>query len=151
MDDVEVRRLDEGASLGDAFDVRIAVFVEGQDVAEDLEMDGEDEDARHVVAYDGDEPIGTARLRSPEPEIAKIERVAVRDAYRDRGVGRVLMAAIEDVAREEGHVAAVLHAQTRVEAFYRKLGYETVSDVFEEAGIPHVEMAKPLGSGNWTC
>jgi predicted GNAT family N-acyltransferase len=151
MDDVEVRRLDEGASLGDAFDVRIDVFVEGQDVAEDLEMDGEDEDARHVVAYDGDDPVGTARLRSLEPGLAKIERVAVRDAYRDRGVGRVLMAAIEDVAREEGHDAAVLHAQTRVEEFYRKLGYATVSDVFEEAGIPHVEMEKPIGRDSWTC
>jgi len=38
----------------------------------------------------------------------------------------------------------VLHGQTRVEGFYERLGYETVSDVFAEAGMPHVEMVKAL-------
>ena len=145
MVDLEIRRLEDGASLDDAFDVRIDVFVEGQDVAVDLEMDGKDETARHVVAYDGDVPVGTARLRRPDPGLAKIERVAVREDYRDRGVGTALMDAIEALAREEGLERAVLHAQTRVEEFYGSLGYVRTSDeVFEEAGIPHVEMTKDL-------
>ena len=38
-----------------------------------------------------------------------------------------------------------MHAQTPVEGFYRELGYETTSDVFEEAGIEHVEMEKSVG------
>lgn len=145
MVSIRIRRLDEGASLADAFDVRTRVFIEGQDVSEELEMDGKDEAARHVVAYEGEKPVGTARLRSPDPGVAKIERVAVLDDYRHSGVGTALMDAIEEVAREEGLDRAVLHAQTRVEPFYAKLGYERTSDeVFEEADIPHVEMAKPL-------
>jgi len=145
MADLEIRRLDEGASLEDAFDVRVDVFVEGQDIAQDLEMDGKDETARHVVAYESDRPVGTARLRNPDPGVAKIERVAVRDAYRGRGVGTALMDAIEAGARDDGLDRAVLHAQTRVEDFYAALGYERTSDdVFDDAGIPHVEMAKDL-------
>ena len=145
MADLEIRRLDEGASLEDAFDVRVDVFVEGQDVAEDLEMDGKDEAARHVVAYDGDEAVGTARLRCPDPGVGKIERVAVREDYRGRGVGTALMDAVEALAREEGLERAVLHAQTRVEDFYDSLGYTRTSDeIFEDAGMPHVEMAKDL-------
>lgn len=145
MTDFEVRRLDDGATLADAFDVRTRVFIEGQDVAVDLEMDGKDEAARHVVAYVDDQPVGTARLRSPDPGVAKVERVAVLDAYRGMGIGVALMDAIETLAREERLDRAVLHAQTRVEGFYEKQGYERVSDeIFEDAGIPHVEMSKSL-------
>lgn len=145
MADVDVHRIDEGATLADAFDVRTQVFIEGQDVAKDLEMDGKDEAAWHVVAYDGGRPVGTARLRHSDTGDAKVERVAVLDAYRDQGVGEALVDATEDIARENAFDRAVLHAQTRVEEFYLKQGYERVSDdVFEEAGIPHVEMAKSL-------
>ena len=38
----------------------------------------------------------------------------------------------------------LMHAQTHVQAFYLSLDYETTSDVFEEAGIDHVEMEKEL-------
>jgi len=48
------------------------------------------------------------------------------------------------LARERGVETIVLHSQTAVERFYERLGYETTSDVFEDAGIPHVEMEKPL-------
>jgi predicted GNAT family N-acyltransferase len=151
MADFEVRRVAGSASLEDAHAVRRAVFVEGQGVPEATEMDGLDAEARHVVAYDGDEPVGAARLREPDPSVAKVERVAVREDYRGQGLGRLLMHELEDVAREAGMDEAVLHGQTAVEGFYESLGYETVSDVFYEADIPHVEMRKPLVRDSWTC
>jgi predicted GNAT family N-acyltransferase len=151
MPDVDIRRIPGGASLADAHAVRREVFIEGQDVAEAEEMDGLDSEALHLVAYDGEEPVGTARLREPDSGVAKVERVAVRDAYRGQGIGRELMYELEDLARAEGMDEAHLHAQTRVEEFYRDLGYETVSGVFDEAGIPHVEMVKVLVRDSWTC
>lgn len=144
MTDYDIRRIPGEADLDDAFEVRREVFVEEQDVDEDEEWDGKDEDARHVVAYDDGYPVGTARLRTPEAGIAKVERVAVRKASREEGIGRLLMDALETEAREQGCGEVRLHAQTAVEEFYVKLGYETTSDVFDEAGIPHVEMRKPL-------
>lgn len=133
----------------DAFDVRNEVFVEEQGVPEDLEWDEWDDrpDTVHFVAYDEDgEAVGAARLRpkEDEPGVAKVERVAVHEARRGENWGRRLMAAVEDTARDEGYTKVFLHAQAPVEAFYHRLGYETVSDVFEEAGIPHVEMEKRL-------
>lgn len=151
MADFEVRRVAGSASIEDAHAVRRTVFVEGQGVPEAIEMDGLDADAWHIVAYDGDEPVGTARLREPDPGVAKIERVAVRKDYRGQGLGRLLMHELEDVAREQGMDEAVLHGQTVVEGFYESLGYETVSDVFYEADIPHVEMRKQLVRDSWTC
>lgn len=147
MDSYGVRRIPGDGKLADAFEVRRSVFIEGQDVPESIEMDGNDEDAIHFVVVDGDQPVGTARLRIPEPETAKPERVAVIEEYREQGVGRRLMELIEAEGREQGCARAVLHAQTHVIDFYEKLGYEVTSEEFEEAGIPHVEMEKQLRAG----
>jgi predicted GNAT family N-acyltransferase len=140
-----VRAIPGEGRLADAHAVRRAVFVEEQGVSEAIEMDGNDAEATHVVVHDRAEgtPVATARLRTPEG-VAKAERVAVRAAYRGRGLGARVMALLESAARRQGHGRVVLHAQTTVEGFYERLGYETTSDVFEEAGIPHVEMVKEL-------
>ena len=141
---VTVRRVDPGEGLSDAFAVRRAVFIEEQGVSEDEEMDGRDDEASHVVAYDGDRPVGTARLRTVEAGVGKVERVAVRAADRGEGIGRALMAEVESLAADRGVEALKLHAQTRVEGFYEKLDYETTSGVFQEAGIDHIAMVKEL-------
>jgi predicted GNAT family N-acyltransferase len=145
MTDYEIRRVGDGATLFHAHAVRRAVFIAEQGVPEAIEMDGADEEATHVVAYDPvrGHAVGTARLRSVDGH-AKVERVAVHANHRGDGLGTQLMDAIERVARTQGHDESHLHAQTAVEPFYRSLGYETVSDTFEEAGIPHVEMVKRL-------
>jgi predicted GNAT family N-acyltransferase len=141
-----VKRIPGSGTLEEAFAVRRAVFIEEQDVDEDIEMDGRDEDSIHFVIIDAetDTAAGTARLRIPDGQYAKPERVAVREAYRDEGLGRRLMGLVESEARTQGCQRAVLHAQKRVVAFYRDLGYEVTSDEFEEAGIVHVEMEKRL-------
>lgn len=151
MSEPEIRRVGDGAALADAHAVRRAVFIEGQGVSEAEEMDGKDETATHIVAYVDDRPVGTARLREPHRSVAKIERVAVRRPYRGRGLGKQLMRRIENLARENGMDEAVLHAQTRVADFYADLGYVRTGDVFDEAGIPHVEMRKALVRDSWTC
>lgn len=127
-----------------AHTVRRRVFIEEQDVAEEIEMDGNDDTATHVVLTDDGESVATARLRFPDDTTAKIERVAVVPALRGEGLGRRVMDAAESVATERGATVAVLHAQLRVREFYERLGYEAVGEEFEEAGIPHVEMRTEL-------
>ena len=146
MTEYDVQRVAGDATLFHAHAVRRTVFIEGQDVPEDIEMDGRDEEATHFVAYDPDDEIavGTARLRFPDPETAKAERLAVLTAYRGDGLGRELMERLEDEARQQGCSRVCLHAQTTVVAFYERLGYNVVSEEFEQAGIPHVEMVKEL-------
>jgi predicted GNAT family N-acyltransferase len=144
MTEYDVRRIPGDDDLSDAFDVRRDVFIEEQGVSEADEWDGEDETAIHYVVYDGDYPIGTARLRTPGENLAKIERVAVREPSRGQGIGRTLIRVLEDEAADQDCREVLLHAQTDVEAFYQKLGYETVSDVFVEDGIEHVKMRKRL-------
>ncbi len=140
----DVRVVDADRERADAFAVRETVFVDEQGVDEAIEYDGHDDDARHVVAYDGETPIGTARLRELEPGLGKVERVAVVQRWRGNGVGRALMETIEREARASGLTTLVLHSQTSAAGFYRRLGYDRRGEEFEEAGIPHVEMRKSL-------
>lgn len=144
LDSYELGWVPDGATLADAHEIRRAVFIDEQGVSEAVEMDDKDDECDHVVAFDEDQPVGTARLRRPEPTVAKMERVAVLEAYRGEGLGRAVMEALERKAREHGCTIAKLHGQTTVEPFYESLGYETVSDEFLEADIPHVKMEKRL-------
>ncbi|OIB57576.1 GNAT family N-acetyltransferase [Natrialba sp. SSL1] len=148
--------------LEDAFDVRYDVFVDEQDVDEELEYDEHDEPdaaAVHFVAYaDSDDeseddsstatPIGAARLRTVDQATGKVERVAVLESHRGTGVGRALMDALEAEAREQSLETLKLHAQTHAAGFYERLGYETYGDEFEEAGIPHVAMERLLADSS---
>ena len=153
--------VDTGAERDDAFSVRRSVFVDEQGVDEDIEYDDHDDhdaDATHFVAYADGDPIGAARLRaasgtapgsgSDDPAVGKVERVAVATDRRGEGWGRRLMAAVEARADEAGFSRLTLHAQTHVREFYERLGYEAHGDVFEEAGIPHVAMAKAVDGGD---
>jgi predicted GNAT family N-acyltransferase len=144
MDGYRTRRVDGSESLAGAHEVRRRVFVAEQGVPEAVEMDDADAEAVHYVLSDGDDPVATARLRTVDADTGKAERVAVLPAYRGEGLGKRLMELLEAEARDCGLSEMRLHAQTTVEAFYATLGYETVSGEFEEAGIPHVEMVKPL-------
>ncbi|MFB6073955.1 MAG: GNAT family N-acetyltransferase [Haloarculaceae archaeon] len=124
--------------------VRREVFVEEQGVSERTEFDDLDEAARHFLAAVDGTDAGTARVRFVDADTAKIERVAVRREFRHRGVGAAVMEAAHDYARERGRTRALVHAQERVAAFYRSLGYELVGPVESDTDIPHVEMRRSL-------
>jgi predicted GNAT family N-acyltransferase len=116
--------------------VRRVVFIDEQQVPEELEWDGEDESARHWLAWHGEVAVGTLRLRAG----GHIGRMAVLAAYRKSGVGsRLLVAAIE-AARRQGLADVHLHAQVQAMAFYARHGFVAVGDEFMDAGIPHREM-----------
>jgi len=144
MESFEVQVATTDREREDAFRVRHDVFVEEQGVDESQEYDAHDETATHFVAYDGDDPIGAARLREYEDGVGKVERVAVLESRRGSGVGRAVMATLEQRAVMRGFDTLVLHAQTQAAGFYRTLGYERRGATFEEADIPHVEMRTSL-------
>ncbi|MHB0974044.1 MAG: GNAT family N-acetyltransferase [Thiobacillus sp.] len=121
--------------------VRRAVFIDEQGVPEEMEWDAHDAVSAHwlAIAEDGS-PIGCARLL-PDGHIG---RMAVLPAWRGRGVGRALLAAILRAAQERGHRTLMLSAQTHAAGFYARAGFAVVGEEYEEAGIPHVAMRKSL-------
>jgi predicted GNAT family N-acyltransferase len=125
--------------------VRTAVFVQEQGIAAELEWDLADLTALHAVATNGlGQVVGTARLQRHAAGIARIGRMAVTRELRGAGLGRQLVQALEAAATARGDTQMLLHAQHSAQGFYTRMGYTPRGPVFEEVGIPHVEMVKPL-------
>ena len=132
------------SELTHAFSIRTKVFVEEQNVPADLEIDEWDPKSIHFLAWENGTPIGTCRLRFIDQSTAKAERVAVLKEKRKTGAGKLLMQTLEEFARQNGATKILLHAQVPVIPFYKKLGYVPFGTPFDDAGILHMKMKKPL-------
>lgn len=139
-------RLGAWAQLGEmARQVRTEVFVQEQQIPLELEWDEDDATALHAVACNRlGMPVATGRLLLHGPKVARIGRMAVSRVLRGSGLGRDILRALMDAARQRGDLRVVLHAQRSAEGFYRQLGFEGQGEPFEEAGIPHLEMHREL-------
>lgn len=140
---IEVRRATP-EQLSTCLAIRHEVFVLGQGIPPEIEVDGYDPRCIHFLAWEGQETIGTARLRILPGGLAKAERVAVRPGHQGKRVGGMLMAAIEEEARRLGHEDLYVSAQVHVLPFYEQMGYVPVGPQFTEASIPHRKMRKRL-------
>lgn len=146
---VTIQTVKGEAELFQALAIREVVFIEEQHVPEGIERDAEDARAYHVLALQGGHAIGTGRLVIlPEPppheggKWAQVGRMAVLKAHRKANVGSKLLTSLEDEARRQGVNGIVLHAQLYALGFYKRHGYQELGDVFDEAGIQHLEMRK---------
>ena len=126
--------------LQKAFDIRKEVFVVEQAVSEEEEWDGLDEIATHFLATYKGEAAGTARWRVTPEGAIKLERFCVLAPFRGLQIGASLVKAVIDDIPADTY--AYLHAQIQVVDFYKKWGFETVGEVFEEADILHLKMVR---------
>lgn len=128
----------------DAVAIRFKVFVQSQGVPAAIEIDQNESHCIHFVLYnEAHQPVATVRLL-PDSESNQVilQRMAVLDDYRGKGIGSLLLQEAEKVAQEQSFHSITLHAQLGALDFYLKNGYKTVGPVFEEAGIQHITTEK---------
>lgn len=115
--------------------VRLEVFVAEQKVPEEEEFDADEPTSQHFLARESEsgEIIGTARLTRD----GRIGRMAVKQAWRGRGVGAALLRSCLEAAKLRGMTEVRAASQTYAQEFYAKLGFEPEGAVFDEVGIPH--------------
>jgi len=133
---LKIELLEWPAAQKEAKRIRFIVFVEEQGVPADLEMDENDAESLHALAYADGQAIGTGRLL-PDGHIG---RMAVLKQWRGRGAGKAMLRRLVDAARRRGHREVALSAQVHALEFYRAEGFEPQGAVYEEAGIPHQAM-----------
>ncbi len=120
--------------------IRNEVFIAEQRVPANLEYDGQDEQAKHVLARDGDVPVGTGRILAN----GRVGRVAVKKEYRGMGIGALIMEKLTEIGAGMNFEQIWLNAQCDAMNFYTKLGFEKLGPIFREAGIDHIKMVKRI-------
>ena len=156
-----------GLEVYDMLEARNAVFiVEQQCVYNDV--DGLDKAAWHLFAYAADAAAeGEAQARGQERENRsekraapsslagylrvllpdesdtdiRIGRVLTTSAFRGIGLGAALLEqALKHIVAQWPDAAIKLHAQAHLQMFYGAFGFEPISEIHDEDGIPHVWM-----------
>jgi|TARA_B100001250_G_C19681922_1_gene736239 predicted GNAT family N-acyltransferase len=136
---INVKYVDNDKEIDICLSIRRKVFVEEQNIPENIEMDDELVQSIYVCAILDKQYVGTARYRETSSGI-KLERFAVLKEYRGLGVGKALVKFILDNLDQDQDI--YLHAQEAVVDFYLLLGFKKVNDRFYEAEIPHWKMIK---------
>jgi ElaA protein len=86
---------------------------------------------------------GYLRVLLPDADDAdiRIGRVLTTAAFRGIGLGNAMLdRAIAHIRKQWPGTPIRLHAQAHLQGFYGAFGFEPVSEIHEEDGIPHVWM-----------
>ncbi len=128
-------------NLDEVHRIRNIVFIKEQNVKEDIEFDGTDADAIHLLLLENDIPVGTGRIILVNDDY-RLGRIAVLKEHRGKGYGREIVRQLIKHAYKIGGNRQYLHAQISVIPFYESLGFHVSGNEFKEAGIRHIKMSR---------
>ncbi len=143
---VTVKKATTQSDLAHCVQIRTLVFVVGQGVPAEREIDAHEEDATYFLAHIDGQAAGTVRWRKSDDHTAKIERLAVMENARGRKLAeRLTMAAMEDIEQDPAITKIKLGAQTYIMPLYAKFGFVADGPEYMDGGtIPHQDMVKHL-------
>ena len=140
----KIKRFEEltTTELYEILRVRAEVFVVEQTcIYQDL--DEKDKRAYHLYCEESGKVKAYLRILDrgiSYPEIS-IGRVLTTENNRRKGLAREMMKnAIDFICKDLGENQIRISGQLYLQAFYESLGFQTVSEMYLEDDIPHVEM-----------
>ncbi|WP_218641411.1 GNAT family N-acetyltransferase [Bacillus cereus] len=125
--------------------VRAIVYMHEQHCPFEEEFDLNDFTATQIIGLIGEEPVLTARIRY-FPNVIKIERLAIRDAYRGKGYGHQLLRYLISFGLKKGYKHFYLHAQSQLRKFYESYGFHVVGNSFGFSDYEYIEMEADLST-----
>ena len=109
------------------------------------EIDELEDDCVHVIAKDDNTVVGIGRLQINSTTEAQIRYMAVEEKYEAQGVGKKIVEALEQRARQQQRYSMMLDAREPAVGFYEKLGYAVTKKSYLLFGsIQHYTMTKQL-------
>ena len=129
------------------YNLRFTVLREpwGQLKGSEVLKDEDQADHAMIVDSETDEIVGVARMQTNTPTQGQVRCVAVSPDVQGKGVGKLLMKYLEDVAKEKGIKEIVLDARENAVKFYQSIGYAIFEDSYLLFGeIQHYKMRKEL-------
>jgi predicted GNAT family N-acyltransferase len=109
------------------------------------EVLADEDQAIHVIAFAGEEVLGVARMHESAVQQGQVRCVAIATAAQGKGIGKAIMAYLEDQAKAKGWTEIVLEARENAVPFYQAIGYSIVAESYLLFGeIQHYRMKKAL-------
>jgi ribosomal protein S18 acetylase RimI-like enzyme len=127
------------------YDLRFRVLREpwGQLKGSEILTDEDQSDHAMVVDSESGKIVGVARMQTNSPTQGQVRCVAVSPEVQGRGVGKMLMNYLENLAQEKGFNEIVLDARDNAVKFYLSIGYNIIAESYLLFGvIPHFKMKK---------
>ena len=121
--------------------IRTCVFTNEQGADADNEFDEYDKTSLFALLYEGDKPVGTARIAETAAGI-KIGRIAILKECRGKGYGTDIVKAVTDRAFDMGADKVLVDAQNYAVPFYEKLGFKVIGAEITDRGLPHIPMCR---------
>lgn len=124
---------------------RCEVFIQEQEIVCEEELDGLDDKCIHVFLEEDERVVAYCRIvpKGISYENISIGRVLVLEQFRKKGIAQeMLNVTVEYIKTNLQENKVVLSAQSYAKTLYEGVGFIVASDVYEEAGIPHVRMYK---------
>jgi GNAT superfamily N-acetyltransferase len=101
-----------------------------------------DEQEYHLAAFDNAKAIGCVLLRPLDDGAIQLRQMAILDSYRGQNIGAKLVQFAEQVALNKKFKTIETRARKTAEGFYKKLGYISYPNEFEDEHT--LKMAKAL-------
>ena len=122
---------------------RFEVFVCKQKIVEDQEFDDKDKVSYHIMLKENDKVVAYCRIVPKEIgyDYTSIGRVLVLSSYRRKGIAQeMIKVALDFIKNNLNENIVVLSGQLYAKGLYESVGFNVISDVYDEVNIPHVKM-----------
>ncbi len=100
-----------------------------------------EDESLHLIAVNNAEVIGCVMFHAKN-DGGRLLQMAVSNKFQGMGVGGELTRRLEKRLQKDNFSEIHLHARIEAIPFYKKLGYFTYGEPFEEVGIEHRLMKK---------
>ena len=129
------------AALYDVLALRERVFqIEQRCLYPDV--DDQDQQAVHLLVWQAESLVGYLRCNS-QGQVIHIGRVVVAISHRGQGIARRMMQCVFERYYDD---MLEISAQMHLQDFYRSLGFMTQGGPYDDYGIMHVTMQRPVMS-----
>ena len=98
------------------------------------------DDIRYLVVVEDGRAVACGGIQALDDGTGELKRMYVRPAYRGRGIARQLLAALEELAFQQGHSVVCLETGTYLPAaigLYTSSGYEPIPVYGEYVDNPY--------------